>query len=65
VNFDYFPPAISNELGRHSLDAAADRNFLARGTHAPTLFEIDGLPVASLVRKFGSPLFVFSEHGLR
>lgn len=65
MNLDYFPPAISNELGRHSLDAAADRNFLARGTHAPTLFEIDGIPVASLVRKFGSPLFVFSEHGLR
>ena len=65
MNLDYFPPSISNELGRHSLDAAADRNFYARGTRTPTLFEIDGIPVASLIEEFGSPLFVFSEHGLR
>src|SRR5512141_2883558 len=65
MKLDYLPPAISNELGRHSLDAAADRNFYARGTRSPTLFEIDGIPVASLIEQFGSPLFVFSEHGLR
>jgi diaminopimelate decarboxylase len=65
MNRDYFPPTISNELGRQALDAAADRNFYARGTSTPTLFEIDGIPVASLVEQFGSPLFVFSEHGLR
>ncbi|MDO9365685.1 MAG: hypothetical protein Q7T58_05005 [Methylotenera sp.] len=65
MNRDYFPPTISNELGRQALDAAADRNFYARGTSTPTLFEIDGIPVASLVGQFGSPLFVFSEHGLR
>lgn len=65
MNRDYFPPSISNELGRQSLDAAADRNFYARGTRTPTLFEIDGIPVVSLIEQFGSPLFVFSEHGLR
>lgn len=65
MNRDYIPPTISNELGRQALDAAADRNIYARGTSTPTLFEIDGIPVASLVGQFGSPLFVFSEHGLR
>lgn len=62
---DYLPPTISNELGRQTLDAAADRNFYARGTNTPALLEIDGIPVASLVEQFGSPLFVFSERGLR
>ncbi len=65
MNRDYLPPTISNELGRQALDAAADRNFYARGTSTPTLFEIDGIPVASLIERFGSPLFVFSEHSLR
>lgn len=65
MNRDYLPPSIGPELGRQALDAAADRNLYARGTRAPTLFEIDGIPVASLVEQFGSPLFVFSEHGLR
>jgi diaminopimelate decarboxylase len=65
MNRDYIPPTISNELGRQALDAAADRNIYARGTSTPTLFEIDGIPIASLVGQFGSPLFVFSEHGLR
>ena len=65
MNREYLPPSIGPELGRQALDAAADRNLYARGTRAPTLFEIDGIPVASLVEQFGSPLFVFSEHGLR
>jgi len=65
MNREYFPPTISSELGRQDLDAAADRNFYARGTRTPTLFEIDGIPVASLIGQFGSPLFVFSEHSLR
>jgi diaminopimelate decarboxylase len=62
---EYLPPTIGAELGRQALDAQADRNFYARGTSVPTLFEIDGIPVASLVEQFGSPLFVFSEHSLR
>jgi diaminopimelate decarboxylase len=62
---DYLPPSIGAELGRQALDAAADRNLYARGTRAPTLFEIDGIRVESLIEQFGSPLFVFSEHGLR
>lgn len=65
MNNNYLPPTISAELGRHALDAAADRNLYARGTRAPTLFEIDGMPVAALAQQFGSPLFVFSEHDLR
>lgn len=65
MNNNYLPPTISAELGRHALEAAADRNLYARGTRAPTLFEIDGIPVAALVQQFGSPLFVFSEHDLR
>lgn len=61
----YQPPVISGELGRHAPKAAADRNFYARGSRVPTLFEIDGIPVSGLVEEFGSPLFVFSEHDLR
>lgn len=62
---DYSSPAISNELGRSTSEAAADRNFFARGTNTKILSEIDGVPVGSLLAKFGSPLFVFSEHALR
>lgn len=65
MNRDYVPPTISNELGRPTSKAAADRNFYSRGAHIPPLFEIDGIPVATLVEKFGSPLFVFSEHDIR
>ncbi|WP_428826704.1 hypothetical protein ACLIKD_00390 [Azonexus sp. IMCC34842] len=62
---NYLPPEISNELGRIGPSAAADRNFYARGVTSKTLFGIDGIPVAELVEKFGSPLFVFSEHQIR
>jgi diaminopimelate decarboxylase len=65
MNSDYIAPSISSDLGRHAFDAAADRNVFARGSRAPTLFEIDGVSVASLVQQFGSPLFVFSEHTVR
>jgi diaminopimelate decarboxylase len=61
----YVPPVISGELGRRGEKAADDRNFVAHGTRAPTLFEIDGVPVSGLVEEFGSPLFVFSERDLR
>lgn len=62
---DYLPPTISNELGRPTAEAAADRNFYARGAHTQTLFEVDGIPVSTLIGRFGSPLFVFSEHDIR
>ena len=61
----YLPPTISNELGRPMPEAAADRNFYARGAHTPALLEIDGVAVADLAKKYGSPLFVFSEHDIR
>ncbi|MGE5470531.1 MAG: diaminopimelate decarboxylase [Bacteroidota bacterium] len=61
----YSTPLISNELGRTGSEAAADRNSYARGQSAPSLSEIDGNPVRELLAKFGSPLFVFSEHALR
>lgn len=62
---DYLPPSVSNELGRHSQDAAAERNLYSHGTRAPALPAIDGVPVARLLEEFGSPLFVFSEHKIR
>ena len=62
---NYVPPLISGELGQATAKGAADRNFYARGTHPSALSEIDGVSVASLVEKFGSPLFVFSERDLR
>jgi diaminopimelate decarboxylase len=61
----YVPPLISGELGQATAKAAADRNFYARGIQSAALPEIDGQPVDSLVREFGSPLFVFSERDLR
>jgi diaminopimelate decarboxylase len=65
MNEVYVPPVISGELGQGTPRAAADRNFLARGTHTPVLSEIDGVAVSRLVKEFGSPLFVFSERDLR
>lgn len=61
----YVPPRISNELGRSAPEAAADRNYYARGVSSATLSEIDGIAVSDLTEKFGSPLFVFSENNLR
>jgi diaminopimelate decarboxylase len=68
---DYASPFVSRELGRNTPTAAADRNIYARHSEpvpavsAPALSEIDGLAVGSLVKQFGSPLFVFSEKDLR
>ncbi len=39
-------------------------NKLSRVTGLRPLTELDGVPVASLVERFGSPLFVFSERTL-
>lgn len=61
----YLPPEISNELGRIGPSAAADRNLYARGVTSKTLFGIDGIPVRDLIDRYGSPLFVFSEHQIR
>ncbi len=61
----YVPPVISGELGRNAPRVAEDRNFYARGPRAPSLFQIDGLPVTGLIEEFGSPLFVFSEYDIR
>lgn len=60
----YATPTISSELGR-SPEAAIDRNYYSRGAFVPPLPAIDGVEVKSLVREFGSPLFVFSEHEMR
>lgn len=60
----YGTPTISSELGR-SPEAAVDRNYYSRGGFVPPLPAIDGVEVQSLVRSFGSPLFVFSEHDMR
>lgn len=62
---DYLTPTISDELGRQTPEAAADRNYFARGMQTQSMFEIDGIPVSKLIEQFGSPLFVYSEHNLR
>jgi diaminopimelate decarboxylase len=62
---DYAPPTISDDLGRPTAHAAADRNYFSRGVRALALPEIDQVPVSDLVSEFGSPLFVFSEKSLR
>ncbi len=60
----YEAPMISGDLGR-SAEAAIDRNYYSRGAYVPPLPSIDGVEVSRLVREFGSPLFVFSEHDMR
>ena len=60
----YEAPMISGDLGR-STEAAIDRNYYSRGAFVPPLPAIDGVEVSGLVREFGSPLFVFSEHDMR
>ena len=60
----YEAPTISGDLGR-STEAAIDRNYYSRGAFVPPLRDIDGVEVSRLVRDFGSPLFVFSEHEMR
>ena len=40
-------------------------NAQAQGQTYPACPEIDGVPVADLLREFGSPLYVFSERTLR
>ena len=60
----YEAPLISGELGR-SAEAAIDRNYFSRGAFVPPLPAIDGVEVSRLVKEFGSPLFVFSEHTMR
>jgi len=57
-------PTISSELGR-SPEAAIDRNYFSRGGFVPPMAAIDGVEVVRLVKEFGSPLFVFSEHDMR
>lgn len=60
----YQSPMISGDLGR-STEAAIDRNYYSRGASVPPFPAIDGVEVSRLVREFGSPLFVFSEHDMR
>jgi diaminopimelate decarboxylase len=54
----YEPPAIVP----HWPDLV---NQFGRTAQAPAITEIDGVAISSLVERFGSPLFVFSEKTLR
>lgn len=65
MNDRYTPPSISAELGARPIEAAVDRNSLARGRHTTALEEISGARVADLAREFGTPLFVYAESTLR
>jgi diaminopimelate decarboxylase len=62
---EYIQPMISGELGRSTSNAAVERNYYAHGNRVNALLEIDGILTSALLTKFGSPLFVFSEHKLR
>lgn len=54
----YVPPAIK----RNQLQQT---NKFGYGVTAPSCEKIDGVPVAELIEKFGSPLFVYSENTIR
>ena len=64
MTLNYEAPMISGDLGR-SAEAAIDRNSYSRGAFVPPIPAIDGVEVSRLVREFGSPIFVFSEHDMR
>ena len=65
MNEKYEPPVISTELGSRPIEAAIDRSSFARGRHGASLARISGAPVAELARKFGTPLFIYDESGVR
>ncbi len=54
----YVPPTIKRNVVQQT-------NKFGYGSHAPACEEIDGVPVAELTEKFGSPLFVYSENAIR
>jgi len=54
----YVPPAIKRNIVQQS-------NKFGYGINAPSCEKIDGVPVADLIEKFGSPLFVYSENAVR
>ena len=59
----YSPPTITRHL--HGAHGAAGRNRNAHGQGQQTCERVDGVAVADLAARFGSPLFVFSERTLR
>ena len=59
----YSPPTITRHLSGQN--SAANRNRHAHGLNSNVCERIDGVPVADLAARFGSPLFVFSERTLR
>lgn len=60
----YTPPVITGELGRFG-GATVARNAFAQHPEARVCAAIDKIDVEQLVQRFGSPLFVFSEHAVR
>ncbi|MFN7560760.1 MAG: alanine racemase, partial [Prosthecobacter sp.] len=59
----YTPPTITRHL--HGANSAVNRNRNAHGLNHNVCERIDGVAVADLAARFGSPLFVFSERTLR
>ncbi len=56
------PPYEKPSIVKHSAQLG---NKFGRGVSRRTLSRIDGVPVEDLIDRYGSPLFVFSEHRLR
>lgn len=54
----YAPPCITINLVQQT-------NKFGHGAQAASCEEIDGVPVAELTARFGSPLFVYSENAIR
>jgi diaminopimelate decarboxylase len=59
----YAPPVVRRHRGNRA--EAPLRNPLALGTRTQTCEHIDGVPVAELCARFGSPLFAYSERTVR
>ena len=62
---EYIGPEISAELGYQSFGSSVGRNPLALPAKAACMERIDGVPVETLMRDYGSPVFVISERTLR
>lgn len=61
----YKGPDISDELGNLPIESAAERNPLSRGTFHKVIDDIDGIAVADLAARYGTPVFVYSERKIR
>jgi diaminopimelate decarboxylase len=63
-NNNYNMPSVTADLGS-TLGTSLDRNSYARGSYITPKTHIDDIELTALSKKYGSPLFVFSERQIK